>query len=176
MKKLILFLIFLSLFNTIFSLYDEYAEKIEIKIFKLINEQRKQAGVPPLKINKKLIQIARLHSKDMVERNYTNHITPEGLDPNDRARNAGFDIIKRKNNIIRKGVGENIFEYHAISEIDGVKKPFFEKVNIVVKNAVDSWMKSEGHRKNILNPDYTITGIGVAISKDKKVKITQLFF
>lgn len=176
MKKFFLIFIFLFLFDTVFSLYDNYAEKIEIKIFKLINEIRKQNSLSSLKINKKLNMIAKDHSIDMVKKNYTDHISPYGLNPNDRAKNAGFNIIKRKNNVIYEGVGENIFQYQAFSELNGIKISYLEKVDIVVKNAVDSWMKSEGHRKNILNPDYTITGIGVAVSKDKKIKITQLFF
>ncbi len=43
-----------------------------------------------------------------------------------------------------------------------------------VKIAVESWMKSDGHRKNILG-DFEETGIGVAITKEGKFYITQLF-
>lgn len=141
-----------------------------------MNLKRKEYNLPPLKLNKKLTEIARSHSLDMAKRNYTSHITPEGLDPNKRAEKSGFSIIKKTKNGIRKGIGENIYETQAIMETDGVIKYYLEDIDVVVKKAIDGWLKSEGHRKNILNPDYTQTGIGVAISKDKKIKITQIFF
>ncbi|MBA2369951.1 MAG: CAP domain-containing protein [Candidatus Protochlamydia sp.] len=43
-----------------------------------------------------------------------------------------------------------------------------------VKIAIDGWMKSQGHKENILG-DFEESGIGVAISKDGKFYITQLF-
>lgn len=43
-----------------------------------------------------------------------------------------------------------------------------------VKVAVDGWMKSAGHKKNILG-DFEETGVGVAISKEGQFYITQLF-
>jgi uncharacterized protein YkwD len=175
MKKLLFFILFIFLFTRIYP-QQTYIIKLEEKIFKAINLKRKEYNLPPLKLNKKLSEIARNHSRDMAKRNYTSHITPEGFDPNKRAEKSGFNIIKKTKNGIRKGIGENIYETQAMMEIDGVIKYYLEDINLVVKKAVDGWLKSEGHRKNILNPDYTQTGIGVAISKDKKIKITQVFF
>ncbi len=168
----------LILFFLIFSaqVKDSYETKLENKIYNLINKIRKENNLPPLKLNKKLIQIAKAHSQDMAKRNYTSHITPEGKDPNVRAVEKGFNIIKKEKNLIRKGIAENIFETQFYKEINGMKKPYLEKINMIAQKAVSSWMKSEGHKKNILNPDYKETGIGVAISKDKKIKITQIFF
>lgn len=176
MKKFINFIFFLFILSTLTFSQAKYINDLEEKIFKLVNEQRKLNNLPPLKLNKKLSEIAKAHSIDMAKRNYTSHITPEGLDPNERAKKAKFNIIKKSGNIIRKGIGENIYETQAIMEIDGVKKPYLENSSSVAKKAIDSWMKSEGHKKNILNPDYKETGIGIAISKDKKIKITQVFF
>ncbi len=171
-------LIISSLFYFIFSAQakDSYEKSLENKIFKLVNYIRKQNNIPPLKINKKLNKIAKIHSLDMAKNNYTSHISLDGLDPNARAKRAGFNIIKKEKNKIKKGIGENIFEAQFYKEINGIKKPYLEKNLVVAQKAVDSWTKSEGHRKNILNSDYRETGIGVAISKDKKIKITQVFF
>jgi uncharacterized protein YkwD len=36
-------------------------------------------------------------------------------------------------------------------------------------------MESPGHRKNILEPLFTVSAIGVAIDSDGKVYFTQLF-
>jgi hypothetical protein len=46
------------------------------------------------------------------------------------------------------------------------------------QKAVSAWMNSTGHRANILNPDFTHTGIGIwAIPRDNKgyMYTTQVF-
>ena len=37
----------------------------------------------------------------------------------------------------------------------------------VAKQAVDEWLASPGHRANIASPDFTATGIGVAVTRDR---------
>lgn len=39
---------------------------------------------------------------------------------------------------------------------------------------MEAWMKSEGHRKNILNPSYTTLGVGI-YEKDNIIYWSQLF-
>lgn len=152
------------------------SRSLEAQIRSAVNKERVKYNLQPLKRSEKLTLIARAHSKDMVKRNYTSHDTPEGIGPDERAKRAGFNIVKKKKNVIITGVGENIFEEQNVIREDGVERPFLESMDKTTKKAVEGWMKSPGHRKNILNPEYTITGVGVAVSKDKKVKITQVFF
>lgn len=45
----------------------------------------------------------------------------------------------------------------------------------IAGKALEGWMKSPGHRKNILTPHWKREGIGVEISADDKVYITQNF-
>ncbi|AGF73248.1 CAP domain-containing protein [Corynebacterium halotolerans] len=40
---------------------------------------------------------------------------------------------------------------------------------------VDMWMNSPGHRANILNPDHTRIGVGLAVSDDGATYATQQF-
>ena len=176
MKKIFLIIIlFLVCYSFIYP-QSYYITNLEKEILKIVNQKRKEHNLKPLKLEEKLNLIAKKHSQDMVKRNYTSHITPDGLNPNDRAKKAGFNIKKMEKGGYRIGIGENIYETQAIAEENGKTRYYLEKYSIVAKKAVDSWMASDGHRKNILNPDYKITGIGVAISKDKKIKITQVFF
>lgn len=176
MKKILLFtLLFVAFYSFIFP-KSNYVINLEKEILKLVNQKRKEHNLKPLKLDEKLNEIAAHHSKDMVKRNYISHITPDGLGPNDRAKKAGFNIKKKEKNGYRIGIGENIYETQAMIEENGKVRYFLEKASVVAKKAVDSWMASEGHRKNMLNPDYKICGIGVAISKDKKIKVTQVFF
>ena len=81
----------------------------------------------------RLAKAAHEHAKDMVERHYFSHVSPEGLDPSERARAAGFPA----------GAGENIaIGYPSASAV------------------MDGWLGSRGHRANILDCDYTVIGVG----------------
>lgn len=175
MKKLTLTLIPLFLFFSFLNA-SEYTNALELRLSALVNAERVKYGLKPLKKNTELAAIARAHSRDMAARGFSGHYTPENLGPTDRAKKAGFKVTIKRGNTTRIGVGENIYETQSVMEENGVKTPFLEKLNTVAKKGVEGWMKSPGHRKNILNPDYTMEGMGVAVSKDKKVLATQVFF
>jgi len=146
------------------------------KVHELVNAERVKNGLKPFTYSAKLSSIARAHSRDMADKNYTDHINKEGLNPSDRARKAGYNIIKKKKNGYRKGVGENIHESRREKELNGNTTPYLPLVEEAASAAVRGWMNSPGHRANILNPDYTLSGTGAAISADKTIKITQVFF
>lgn len=48
------------------------------------------APAQPLAMNPLLVESARLHSQDMIARNYFAHVTPEGVDPGARIAATGF--------------------------------------------------------------------------------------
>ena len=175
MKKLFIvlfsFLIFFPLLNA-----SELTDTLEIKITALVNAQRVLHGLLPLKESLALDKIARAHSLDMATRDFTGHVNPDGLDPTARAKKAGFKVTHKKGSITYTGVGENIFQMQSLNKSDGVITPFLADIDTIAKQAVVGWMKSPGHRKNILNPIYTTEGMGVAISEDKNIKVTQSFF
>ncbi|MEU5208704.1 CAP domain-containing protein [Streptomyces sp. NPDC020742] len=108
------------------------------KIVELVNAQRAQHGCGPLTVDARLQKAAQAHSDDMAARNYYEHNTPEGVDPGTRMTNAGFAW---------QSWAENIFK--------SPKDP---------ATAMDGWMKSPGHRDNILNCSYKSTGVGVNMS------------
>lgn len=175
MKRTFFLAVIISIFSV--SLFaDDYTRMIEARVFKLVNAERVKHGLKPLAASEQLSNIARNHSRDMVRRGYTSHINPDGLDPTARAKKTGFNTDKKLKNGIRRGVGENIYEHQAIMVEDGVHKPIIEPPITVSEKAIDGWMNSPGHRKNIMNEGYTKVGTGVSVSKDNKVKITQVFF
>lgn len=104
------------------------------QVLSLVNVERAAAGCGPLFTDEKLTVAAQAHSQDMADNNFFNHSGSTGSSAADRATNAGYSWTL---------VGENI----AV----GYTTP--EKV-------VAGWMKSDGHRKNILNCSYVQTGIG----------------
>lgn len=100
----------------------------------LVNEEREKAGLEPLVIDESLVAVARLHSFDMWEKEYFAHESPDGKTPFDRLVDGGVGFHK---------AGENL----ALSRD--------------VQRAHKGLMESEGHRKNILEPDFKRVGIGV---------------
>jgi uncharacterized protein YkwD len=173
-KKLGLILIFLLL--PLFCIGADYAKTLEKRIFILVNAERVKNGLKLLKNSPKLSTLALSHSTDMAIRGYVDHVTPEGLSPNDRAKKSGYNIIKKKLNSIRTGVGENIAVHQNELDTNGVASYYLEPVDKLAPEIVQGWMNSPGHRRNILNDDYTLVGTGVAISTQKKVLATQEFF
>jgi len=152
--------------------------KLERNIHDLINRERRKHGLSPLAWNDTLSSIARKHSQDMSMRNYFSHDTPEGYDLSYRNRQAGYSCaVHGQGNIYYMGA-ENIFQnnlYDRVVFMDGVAHYDWNNGGKIAESTVHGWMNSQGHRKNILTPHWKSEGIGVAISPDDKVYITQNF-
>lgn len=109
-------------------------EAAEARMFQLINEERKKLGTKELEWAPEIVPVARGHARDMWERKYFSHYSPEGRDVGDRLNTAG----------IRYGLaGENL----ALAP--------------TVSTAHNGLMNSEGHKANILEPGFKKVGIGV---------------
>ena len=106
------------------------------EVIRLINAERENAGVKPLKADDKLIKIAGLKAKEMFEVPYFNHTSPNYGNPRQFAKHYGYKNYS--------GVGENLYR----------------AVNAKPSEVVDWWMNSPGHKKNMLNPMYTKVGFG----------------
>ena len=118
------------------------------RLLALVNAARQQAGVAPLQLHDDLNAAAREHSADMVARNYFSHFGPDGRTPWDRLAAEG----------VTTGGQENIAMGQATPE-----------------EAVESWMASEGHRQNLLDPAFRFMGIGVQTGADGAPRWTQTF-
>jgi uncharacterized protein YkwD len=152
--------------------------KLEKNIHDLINRERQKHGLALLAWNDTLSSIARKHSKDMADRNYFSHDTPEGHDFSYRYSQDGYSCaIHGQGNIYYTGA-ENIFQNNLYDQVvftDGVSHYDWNTAGKIAESTVHGWMNSPGHRKNILTPYWKSEGIGVAISPDDKVYITQNF-
>ncbi|GAA0485111.1 CAP domain-containing protein [Streptomyces stramineus] len=105
------------------------------QVVDMVNAERAKAGCSPVTVNAKLQAAAQGHSDDMAARDYYAHTSPEGKSPGDRITAAGYRWST---------YGENIFK----SPKDA-------------RTAMDGWMKSEGHRANILNCSFKEIGVGI---------------
>ena len=99
-----------------------------------VNEEREKQGRSPLVIRQAISDAAWLHARDMHDRGYFSHYTPEGDSPYQRMRDAGISF--------RSG-GENISAGRS-----------------TVSATMNGWMSSSGHRANILNSSYDAFGVG----------------
>jgi uncharacterized protein YkwD len=151
---------------------------LERQIHLLINKERQKHSLPLLEWSDTLATIARKHSKDMSGRNYFAHNSPEGRDFSFRYQQEGYTCEVRVGRTIYQGA-ENLAQnnlYDSITTVNG--KPTHIDWNSQEKLAettVQGWMKSPGHRKNILTPHFQNEGIGVVIAPDDKVYVTQNF-
>jgi len=157
--------------------FDPY--EIEKLVHEFTNEQRLNHGLSELDFDSEISEIARGHSLDMANRGYFAHVTPDGLDPTGRANNAGYSCTKFVGIMIYSGLAENIFQGHLFDSyytINGVITSYDWNSNEeIAKITVDGWMDSPGHRKNILTDLFDREGIGVFITEDDKVYVTQNF-
>ena len=126
---------------------------VERVIADLINAERSAKGLPSLAVSPELARLARQYSRDMAERRYFAHIDPEGKRVGAR--------VDESCGIVWTTVGENIARNRGFDDPAGV--------------AVREWMRSEGHRENILSGKFRETGIGVWVGPDNTVYFTQIF-
>lgn len=150
---------------------------LEKRIHAMVNRERTSHGLSPLAWDEALSRVARGHSKDMAGRGFFSHNSPEGRDLLFRYRQQGYTCALRTGNIIHTGA-ENIALnslYRSITTINGVAYPDWNTAEQIALSTVQGWMNSPGHRKNILTPHWRNQGIGVFISAEDKVYITQNF-
>lgn len=81
---------------------------------------------------------AQLHAEDMRARQFFAHTSPDGLSPVDRARLVGFRGCELGENLARE-----------LTEPESV---------------VAEWLLSPDHCTNVLDPDFDVAGVGLAIA------------
>lgn len=155
------------------------AVDLATRIHALINRERKKHRLETLAWSEPLARIAEKHSRDMQVRDYLSHSSPEGKGFGDRYRQAGYVCEIGSGAIIHQGA-ENIALSHLYNSSiieDGVAYRNWNSAQDIARRTVDNWMKSPGHRKNILTPYWRQEGIGVRIepSPGHRVYITQNF-
>ena len=111
-------------------------QAMETRVTQLVNAHRARAGCRALRVDSRLVTAARRHSQDMARRRYFSHTSPGGTTPWQRIAATGYP---------RAALAENI----------AAGQPTAAAV-------VDAWMRSPGHRRNILNCGMRAVGVGLA--------------
>lgn len=123
----------------------EEISELRKALYTAVSRARKSMGARKVEQDEGFETIARRHARDMVERGYMAHRSPEGDGPRERVFAVFPDFI---------GIaGENI----AMRRI----RPD-ESAADTALGAVEAWVDSPPHRKNLLDQRHGHVGIGVA--------------
>ncbi|MEM9909028.1 MAG: CAP domain-containing protein [Cyanobacteria bacterium P01_D01_bin.44] len=109
-------------------------------LLSLTNDARASAGLDPLTFSYQLGQSAQTYAKEMADNDFFSHTGLNNSTFGQRIAGADYKF---------SAIGENLGA--GFSTPEGV---------------VNGWLASEGHRKNILNEDFTDIGLGVFHNAD----------
>lgn len=121
---------------------------LEVKMLDLVNQERTSRGLQPLKADPEMQKVAREHAKDMFERSYFSHYTPEQKDPFDRMKAHHIRFLTAGENL---ALARNLTMAH------------------------EGLMNSPGHRENILRPAFGRVGIGILDGGIYGIMVAQEF-
>lgn len=103
------------------------------EVLRLVNEERGARGLAPLRRMPTLDEAADNRARDMAERDYFAHISPDGITPGDQILAAGYEPVL---------CGENIASGYPSAQ-----------------TVVKAWMASPSHRANILEARFRDIGL-----------------
>lgn len=110
-------------------------DSFEQEFLTLINQYRQDNDLQPLENSAALNVASHKHSADMGERDYVNHLSPEGTEPWDRMADEGYDYNTRK--------AENIAAGYPSAQ-----------------DVFDAWQDSADHNRTMLDSELDVIGIG----------------
>ena len=122
---------------------------LEQAIHAQVNQYRQSQNLPPLKFDPRISEVARGHSQAMA-----NGKVPFSHD--------GFD---QRVDAIAKSIS-----YRSVAE----NLAFNEGFSDPVSQAVEGWLNSPGHLKNIQG-DFDLTGVGIVKTAQNRYYFTQIF-
>jgi uncharacterized protein YkwD len=142
--------------------------RAERAITETINRERASRGLEPVEQDDAIAAVARNHSRDMIERGYYAHESPDGKTPYDRIE-AGQPSCH--------AVGENIAAtwWQRPFETDDGERGRHTTVTELANGLAEQWLNSQSHRRNMLDSRWERTGVGVAVADDGEVLVTQNF-
>jgi len=129
----------------------------EKAVFSLHNRIRKERNLNSLCVHPALQKAARAHSEDIIRRDYFSHNDEGGRTFDARLKSFGYDP---------KG-----YRYYLVGENIALGSgPYGEPDSIM-----DAWMKSDGHRRNILKEEFKEIGVGAYTGTYKKTEGVTMY-
>ena len=125
--------------------------QVTSEVVDLTNVQRLRSGRARLHANTRLMRAAQLQAEQMARAGRMAHVLPDAPYPSAKDRLAAA-------NYHWQAYGENV----ALGQLSAA-------------DAIDSWMHSSGHRKNMLSPAFTELGAGYATDRKGRPYYVQVF-
>ena len=124
---------------------------IAAQVGALTNAERREVGRALLRTNPRLMRAAQMHAEQMARAGQPAHVLPRAAYPRaeDRLAAAGYRW---------QSYGENL----------ALGQP-------TAAAAVRDWMRSRGHRRNVVNPTFTELGVGYARDRSGRPYYVQVF-
>lgn len=131
--------------------------RLDRQVLGASNRQRAGAGLAALTLDPALSAAAARYSRLMRDQGFFDHVSPvgEGLD----------NRLPRADRWRYEQLGENLWT--AQGAIDW-------RADRIAGEAAANWIESPSHRENLLDPAYTVAGVGTAIRGDE-IWITMLY-
>ena len=118
------------------------------------NRDRRKRRLRRVQGHQSLIRAARTHSWWMARSRRKSHTGGRGSHPWDRATRAGFPS---------KEVADNLWQTSGRSARARMSRFTWRSDWKLGQAAVITWMKSPGHRANLLNPNWRSLGVGLKV-------------
>jgi uncharacterized protein YkwD len=122
----------------------------ETELLRLVNDYRLTRGLSPLTPSPRLGDAARAHAHHMIQHRFVAHVSPEGLQPSDRIKQA---------NIEWDTVSENVGSAYSTPQ-----------------SMFEAWLRSPDHRANIESDRFTYAGVGYALDGEPTNAFPELHY
>jgi uncharacterized protein YkwD len=124
--------------------------RAEQEMVNLLNADRAAAGLVPVRVDSRLMEVARARSVDMATKHYFSHQQPDGK--------------YFWNLLAAKGI-----KYYGGGEIIAWNN--YPTIELSTHNANSQWMNSPGHKGIVLSTTLNYVGVGLAIDKSNGKKM-----
>lgn len=128
---------------------------IRLEVIEFVNAQRVERGVEPLFLNWELSRLNRWYAGEINEMSETSSLhnnSRSGRDSYGRAKWAGYPV-------------ERCTRYAEVITTS-VYLRGFERTEKNAAAITEAWMRSDSHRKGILNEQYDVAGVGIFVAED----------
>jgi uncharacterized protein YkwD len=137
-RLLVIALLFHALSSASYSVEDQViftpTDPAIQEFVRLVNAKRRSMGCPELKWDSRVAAVAWDHSADMVSRHFFSHTNPDKKGPSERLQESNLLYSSAAENLARRAkTGQEAF---------------------------DAWLRSPGHRRNMLDKRFTRHGVG----------------
>ena len=129
----------------------EKVSREERTMFERLNRDRRAKGLPPLRFDERLSDVARHHSADMRDHHFFEHESPRTGGVDNRLDAAGYAFLTARENL---------------SEAPDIER------------SQDGLLRSPPHYENIMSNDVTHVGIGIVpggVVDPSNLTVTQVF-